>query len=353
MKTRTPVSTHLLSWISSLAWITLIVLGLLTLAGGSYSEALKGFFNGAFGGRNMAYLLTTISRAALIIGMALAVMTSFRAGLYNIGVEGQLVLGGLAAAVVAVYVPGSPLLVIALSMVTAMLAGACWALVAGVLQVSLGVPLLVGSLLLNYPARYIASYLVGHPLRDVQSGLTQTHLIAAERWLPLFPGTRLDIGVLFIILATIFAIAYSHTTVHGYHARMTGLAPTFARASGLPIKRLTLQTLAMSGALAGLVGAIAVLGIHHRFADGMLLQPLYAWTGLVAVLLVGMVPWAVPLSGFFFAFLQTGAAGIERTAGVPREIALIIQAVIILLIASRIASADFNRDRNNGSDDGH
>ena len=95
----------------------------------------------------------------------------------------------------------------------------------------------------------------------------------------------------------------------------------------------------MSGAIAGLVGAIAVFGIHHRYIDGMLVQPLYAWTGIIAVLLVGMIPWLVPLSGFFFAAIQTGAAGMERTAGVPKEIALVMQAVIILFVASRVSGA--------------
>lgn len=327
------------SWIVVLAWILGILFVLMMLVGASFGTAIEAFFNGAFGGRRYAYLLTTLSRAALIVGMALSVMLSFRAGLFNIGGEGQLVVGGLVAAVVGIYMPGPPVLVASCAILAAMAAGAAWAVLAGALQLFVGVPLLIGSLLLNYPARYIASYLVGHPLRDVPSGLPQTHLVPAEAWLPFFPGTRLDIGILFILAAALFAIVYSHATVHGYRARMTGYSPAFAEASGLPVRKLALQTLAMSGAIAGLVGAIAVLGIHHRYTDGMLVQPLYAWTGIVAVLLVKMTPWAVPLAGFFFAALQTGAAGMERTADVPKEIALVMQAVIILFVASRRSGA--------------
>lgn len=256
------------------------------------------------------------------------------------------------AALVGVLLPGPPLLVLCVAIAAAMLAGAAWALLAGILYVYVGVPLLVGSLLLNYPARYIASYLVAHPFRDVQSGMVQSHLVPSETWLPFFPGTRLDIGVLFIVAACIFAIVYSRSTVHGYHARLNGLSPPFARAVGLPVRRLALQTLAMSGAIAGLVGAVAVFGIHHRFIDGMLVQPLYAWTGIIAVLLVGMIPWAVPLSGFFFAALQTGAAGMERTADVPKEIALVVQAFIILFVAGRISGALISSaDRTDGGAD--
>ncbi|WP_274426001.1 ABC transporter permease [Chelativorans sp. YIM 93263] len=340
MKTlRGILSGEALSWAGAVAAILAVFLVLMLMVGAPIIEALQGFFSGAFGGRRYAYLMTTLSRTTLIAGMAISVMLSFRAGLFNIGGEGQLVVGGLVAALVGVLLPGPPLFVLTASILAAMVAGGLWALLAGVLQLYVGVPLLVGSLLLNYPARYLASYMVAHPYRDVQSGMIQSHLVPMETWLPYFPGTRLDIGILFVGVAAAFAIVYSYTTVHGYHSRLNGLSPDFARAVGLPVKKLTLQTLAMSGAIAGLVGAVAVFGIHHRYIDGMLVQPLYAWTGIIAVLLVNMVPWAVPLSGFFFAAVQTGAAGMERAASVPKEIAFIMQAVIILFVASRVSGA--------------
>jgi ABC-type uncharacterized transport system permease subunit len=327
----------LVPWITTLAWILGILLVLMLIVSAPFGTAIDGFFQGAFGGRRYAFLMQTLSRATLIVGMALSVMLSFRAGLFNIGGEGQLVAGGLVSALVALTMSGPPLLVIAASIAAGMAAGAAWALLAGVLYLYVGVPLLVGTLLLNFPIRSIASYLVAHPFRDVPSGMLQSHLVPNERWLPYFPGLRLDIGILFIVLVSVLVIVYSHKTLHGYRARLNGLSPDFARAVGLPVARLTLQTLAMSGAIAGLVGAIAVLGIHHRYIDGMLVQPLYAWTGIVAVLLVGMIPWLVPFSGFFFAALQTGAAGMERAAQVPKEIALVMQAVIILFVASRVS----------------
>lgn len=327
------------SWGVALAWIAGVLFLLMALVGAPFGEALSAFLQNAFGGRRLSYLMATLSRAALIAGMAVSVMLSFRAGLFNIGGEGQLVAGGLVAALAALFLPGPPLFVLGASILAAMVAGAGWALLAGLLQLHLGIPLLVGSLLLNYPIRYIASYLVAHPFRDVQSGMVQSHLVPQATWLPYFPGTRLDIGILFIAAASLFAIIYSHFTLHGYHARMNGLSPAFARTVGLPVGKLTLQTLAMSGAIAGLVGAVAVFGVHHRYIDGMLVQPLYAWTGIIAVLLVGMIPWAVPLSGLFFAAIQTGAAGMERSAGVPKEIALVMQAVIILFVASRVSGA--------------
>lgn len=349
---RNVMRDDLLPWITTLAWILAILLALMFLVQAPFATALQGFFEGAFGGRRFSFLMATIGRSALIIGMALSVMLSFRAGLFNIGGEGQLVAGGLVSALVALLIPGPGWLVIIASITSGMAAGALWALLAGVLYLKVGVPLLVGSLLLNFPIRYIASYLVAHPFRDVPSGMLQSHQIDRAAWLPFFPGVRLDIGIVFIVVVAVLAVVYSYKTLHGYRARMNGLSPEFARAVGLPVARLTLQTLAMSGAIAGLVGAIAVLGIHHRYIDGMLVQPLYAWTGIVAVLLVGMIPWMVPFSGFFFAALQTGAAGMERAAQVPKEIALVMQAVIILFVASRVSlSLGSSQGKDKGGDD--
>ena len=231
-----------------------------------------------------------------------------------------------------------------------MIGGGLWAVLAGLMKLKLGVPILVGTLLLNYPARYITSYFVSHPFRDVASGMPQTLLLDKSLWLPFIEGTRLDTGFIFILIVYGFVLIYSHRSVPGYHAKMTGLSIEFAATSGINIFNTTLKTLAFSGAIAGLVGAIAVLGIHHRFTDGMLVQPLYAWTGIVAALLINLVPWAILPAGFFFASLTSGASGMERTADVPKEIAIIIQGIIILFVASRatgIASDTKNKEEGN------
>ena len=327
--------------------LLIIFASLIWLADADFFKSTSAFFKGAFGGRKYAYLLVTISRAALITGMAIAALIAFRAGLFNIGGEGQLVIGGLASAFVAINLPFGGPAGIFLVLLAGMLAAGVWAMLAGIMKLWLGVPILVGTLLLNYPARYIASYFVSHPLRDIASGMPQTHLIEKSLWLPLLPGTRLDIGFIFILFIFCIVLIYCYRTVGGYEAKMTGLSIDFANASGLKTKKISLKTLALSGAIAGLVGAIAVLGIHHRFTDGMLVQPLYAWTGIVAALMVSLIPWAVLPAGFFFAAIHSGASGMERTADVPKEIAIIIQGIIILFVASKVPTA-FNQNIGNG-----
>ena len=256
-------------------------------------------------------------------------------------------IGGLASAFVAINLPFGGPAGIFLVLLAGMIAAGVWAIIAGIMKLWLGVPILVGTLLLNYPARYIASYFVSHPLRDISSGMPQTHLIEKSLWLPLIAGTRLDIGVIFILLVFCLVLIYCYRTVGGYEAKMTGLSIDFANASGLKTKKISLETLALSGAIAGLVGAIAVLGLHHRFTDGMLVQPLYAWTGIVAALMVSLIPWAVLPAGFFFAAIHSGASGMERTADVPKEIAIIIQGMIILFVASKVPTA-FNQNIGDG-----
>ncbi len=290
--------------------------------------------NGALGGRSGVW--ATLTRATPIVGMGLATAVAFRAGFFNLGGEGQLVLGGLASALVALALPGGGALTILLAIATAMVAGGLWAASAAWSQDRFGVPLLLSTLLMNYPARLLASYLVNHRLRDVESGLPQTERIApAVRLGELGVGSRLHVGALIILVAVIAAAFVIRRTRVGYRIRMTGLNARFARAGGVDVPRLGLGVMFGSGALAGLVGAIQVLGVHHRFIDGSLTQPLWAWTGLMVALLSGSRPLGVLAAGVFFAAVQTGGFAMERATAVPRELSRVLQALIILLVAAQ------------------
>jgi len=321
--------------------VVFVVLLVTVMTVPSVQEVFVAFLNGAFGGRGHFNLFSTLGRFALILGMALSVLIAFRAGLINIGGEGQLVLGGLAAALTGIYlpvvlsesIPARGFIVASTALLAAMLTGGVWALMAGILERWGRVPLLVGSLLLNYPAVYFASYCVSHPFRDVASGATQSHRILGDARLPRFDGTILDFGVLIVGMAALLVIVIEKLSVPGYRIRLQGYSSRFAEASGFPVKKLYYQTLAISGMLAGMTGFIAVFGLNQRFIDGMLTIPLYAWTGVAAVLLAGIIPALVPVTALFFAALATGAVGMERTAGIPREVGQIVQALIILYLA--------------------
>lgn len=299
-------------------------------------EAYWQMLIGAFAGRNMVNLASTLNRAVPIIGMGLAAAIAFRAGFYNLGGEGQMVLGGVAAALAAIYLPLPGWLLLPTAILAALVTGALFAGLAAFFQFRFNVPMLITTLLLNYPARYFASYLVTHPFRDVPSGMNQTYLIPESVRFPLLmQGTQLHAGIFITITVVIISSIFINRTVPGYEIRMAGLNPRFAVYSGINLKRMGYRVMLISGAVAGLVGAIEVLGVHYRFIDDALTVPLYAWTGVMTALLSGSSPLGVMVAGLFFSAIQTGGFGMERGTEIPRELARVLQALIIIFIAAR------------------
>jgi simple sugar transport system permease protein len=317
--------------------VPLLAIAAMALAlGGDPLAALQALVDGAVGGRNLGNLQATLDRAGMVVGAALAAWVAMRAGFLNIGVEGQMVLGGVTAAALGLSLPaGLGGVAVPVVLAGAALAGAALALVAALLHLRLGVPLLVGTLLLNYPASSLASWLVNHPLRDPMAGMAASARVPAGVRLPALGASNVHAVALAVVLGLILAAWWYRRTAAGYEARMTGLGPRFALASGVPVARLEVLLMAASGAVGGLVGALAVLGEHHRYIDGMLVQPLHAWTGLMAVLLGGRSVVRMAAVGLGLAALATGAMGMERAVAMPRELARVVMAVILLVVAAR------------------
>lgn len=307
-------------------------------AGESPLTAYAELFRGAFG--TPTNLGATLTRSIPIILTGLGIGFAFRAGLFNIGAEGQMILGGLAAAVTANALVGlPPVLLLPLVVAAGCLLGALWALLAGLWEAHYAAPLVITTLLLNFVAALFASYLVSHPLRDVTGGgaLAQTAMISLDVRLPVIvPGTRLHLGVVAILVLPLAVTWFQRHTVLGYSMRMAGLNRRFAEYGGVPMRRLILLTMFVSGGIAGLAGVIEVLGVHFRYIDNMVTAPGFAWTGLVAALLALMNPLATVAAGFFLAALEVGAAGMQRNTDVPLQLVDVVQATIIALIAVRL-----------------
>ena len=327
----------------------LVIGGLIMwLAGYDPIEAYSAMLNGAFAGRRLINLVSMLNRAGPIVGMGLAAAIAFRAGFFNIGGEGQLVLGSVIAALVTLYLPLPDALRIPFVFIAAAGVAGGYAWLAAYFQFRFQVPLLISTLLLNYPARFLASYLVSYPFRDIPSGMNQSELIPEAARLPkLIAGTQLHLGVIIIFALVLLAVFVLYRTVAGYEVRMLGLNARFAQYGGISLRATGYRVMFLSGALAGVVGAIEVLAIHYRYVDGMLVTPLYAWTGIMAALLANTNPIGVLVAGLFFSAVQTGGAGMERGAEVPRELARVIQAIIIMLVA---ASAGFRTSREHGEE---
>lgn len=306
-----------------------LVLGALLLAatGANPLAAYQSIVTGAFGPDGIQ---DTLAYAVPVVGMATALAIPLRAGMVNLGGEGQLVLGAISAIAVGLHVSG--VLGIVAALVAGALAGALYAAAAALCEVTLGVPLLVTTLLLSYPAMSLAAYLVRFPMRDAGSSLPQSEQLPPDVRLPAMGSVTVGLFLIVAVVA-VYAVVDARTSA-GFEVRVTGWAPRFARYAGIDRPAMTVRLLACSGGLAGLVGAVVVLGFPYRFIDGALITPQYTWIGLLAALLATASPLGTLAAAVFFAALTSGGFAMERATQVPRELTAVLQAVLIIFLAA-------------------
>lgn len=296
----------------------------------AYSEMWKGATSGS-GPR------TVINRAIPIVGMAIAISIPFRAGIVNLGAEGQMVVGGLAAALTAIHVRGPSPVVITLSILAGAAAGAVWALLPALAQTYLKLPILISSLLLNAPARALTSYLVKYYFADEKATSTATVGIPISMKIPTLSWPPGASATVFLIIAVVVLVAlFNSRTAPGYESFISGINLRFSRYGGVNVARQTIATMVAGGVISGMVGAHLVLGQAFRFVDGDLAGTGFAWTGLLVTLLATHRAVPVLVAGVFFAALQVGGLAMQRSAGVSWQVAQVLQAVVILALAMRL-----------------
>ena len=281
-------------------------------------------------------LFETVARAVPLVGMTLAAAIPLRTGIVNLGADGQLALGGCAAAIVALYLPAPDGIRLVMALGAGMAAGAAYAALAAAGEIYAGVPLLLSTWLLTYPAKGLCGYLVRTSLRDPSTAWPSTARIAAGARLGnLLPGTPVNQGFLLVAFIAVAVIVIDRRSAIGFEMRLRGLNERFARYGGVELNRQTLGVMLASGAIAGVVGAIMVLGSQFRYTDGALTAPQYSWSGTLAALLAGGEPVAAVVAGVAFAALQTGGFAMERSIEIPRVLTMVLQSVVILFLAMR------------------
>ncbi len=286
------------------------------------------------GSLSLDSLPDTLNWATPLVGMTLVAAIPLRGGMVNLGGDGQLVIGGLIGALLPLVLSGQGAPVSIAALRAAALGAGLYASLAAWGETRHGIPMLISSLLLSYPAVGVTSYLARFPFRDVATGLPQTQMVPTEARLYVLSGA-LNAGSFLMAAIAVTAVFVDRRTVAGYELRMRGKNLRFAGYGGVRLERQAILTMFASGAIAGLVGAIVVLGSQFRFIDGALLTPAYTWSGLMAALLVGGEPAGAILAGLFFAALQTGGFAMQRETSVPRVLTLVLQAIVILFLAMR------------------
>ncbi|MBA3336962.1 MAG: ABC transporter permease [Chloroflexia bacterium] len=308
---------------------------LILISGDNVITAYSALFRGAFGGsRPLAE--TLVASTPLILG-GLAFAIAARAGLFNIGIEGQMILGGIAAGLVGSLALGVPAVVhLPLALVAAALAGGLWGALPGALKAWSGAHEVITTIMLNYLAYRLSSWVIrSDHLFNVNAGFQATDPVAPAARLPrLLDGTRLHSGIIVAIVAAAVLWYLLFRTTLGYKVRTVGASRGAAAYGGISWGRTIVIAMLASGLLAGLAGAGEALGLQGRYYN----QPSgYGFTAIAVGLVGRNHPWGVVLAGLLFGALSSGATEMQNSAGTSREIVEVLQGLVILSVAALAA----------------
>lgn len=299
--------------------------------------AFTALFNGAFGSPRQ--IGETLLRSTPLIFTGLAIAYGFRAGLFNIGAEGQLFMGGLTAASLGLVLAGLPQpLNIIILIVASALAGAAWAFIPALLKARVGAHEVITTMMFTYIARYIVSWVVTGPLM-AEGQIPQTVQLPPEStlpklhaFLPFFADSRVHFG---FVIASVLAVTVwwllRYTTL-GYEARAVGFNLFAAETGGISVAATTVKSLCISGAFAGLAGATEVMGVHFKLFDQF--SSGFGFTGIAVALLAKNNPLGVIPAAILFGALSAGAGTMQLEADVPQKVILIIQGLVIFFVAA-------------------
>ena len=315
------------------AMTLLATAALLVVGGYDVRTALAALWTGSLGSW---YALTsaTLVRSIPLMLSGCAVAIAFRAGVFNIGAEGQLLAGAAAATAVALALPRLGMFTLVLALVAGAAGGAGWAGIAAILRRRFGVLEVISTIMLNFVALYAVSYLVRGPLQEPTHAYPQTLAIADGVRLAQLPGAgRLHVGIILALAVVAVAGWMLRHTAGGFRLRVVGESPTAAATAGeIDVGGVTTRAFLASGALAGLAGGVEVAGVTYALYENI--SPGYGYTAIAVALLAGLDPWRVVPAAVLFAALEAGAGAMQRDAGVPSTLVSVVEALLILSVVS-------------------
>ncbi|NDJ85536.1 MAG: ABC transporter permease [Chloroflexi bacterium] len=330
-----------------LSIITALLLGagLILLAGRDPVAAYEALIEGAL--LEPRGLVQSLLKTTPLILAGLAVGFAFKGGLFNIGAQGQLIMGSVAAAWVGYYVTGLPTWAhITLGFAAGALAGAIWAGIPGALKAYSGAHEVITTIMFNFIASRIAEWLISGgsadgeippgPMNDPTAGAIQRspEVLETARLPVAFdypPAHDLNIGIFIAIIVSILILIILNRTTFGFELRMVGMNPNAARYAGINVKRQTIVTMAVAGSLAGMAGVIQTLGVNGYYEANQSLA--LGFDAITVSLLAANHPIGIIFSAFAFGTLEQGATRMQRT-GVAVELTVAIQAFILMFIAA-------------------
>lgn len=332
---------EMLRWVYKLKTV---IATLLALAVGAILIALTGHnplsaYSALFSGSFFDYwgLSATLVKISPILLAGLAVALPLRAGLFNVGAEGQIYIGALCATLGALYMPFLPPLVgIPVVMVLGMIGGALWALIPALLKAYRDLNEVIVTLLMNFIAINIVSFAVGGPLRGENAPYPYSNEIAESFWLPtIMPRTDAHAGVVIALLLAIIVYVVLRYTSVGFAMNTVGRNADAAKYAGFSVRRYVVGSMLCGGALAGLAGCFEVIGLKHRlfhlFSDG------YGYDGVVVAFLGNANALGVVVASVFMAGLESGANIMQRAVSVPVTVVDAIKGLVVIFVAGSLA----------------
>lgn len=283
---------------------------------------------------NAKGILKTLHNAAPLILTGLAIAVTFKAGIYNMGVEGQMLLGGFTAGIAGYMITGlSPVMHIIVCLVIGIIAGMLFALIPAILKAYFKVNEMVVTLMLNYAMIEILRFLTEGPFRDPGSGFVSTPRINDSAMFNKLWGS--EITPFFFLVIAVFIVMYFvfNRSRLGYEITAIGKNNRFAEATGMDVKKKIITIMLISGAISGLAGAGHMMSDQYIYTLSFSGLPGLGWDGMLIALLGMHSPTGVMIASIFYSALKTGSQSIAIYSGVPKEIVAVIQGLIVLFLA--------------------
>ncbi len=332
MNTMRQVAREAFPSLAAVALALLVGAAFVWASGVSPALAFAALVQGAFGSLDSLSEVAVKSCPLLLTG--LAIIAAFRAGVWNIGAEGQLLAGAAAIAFAGRYLaPELPaLLALPAGLALAAASGAAWAALAALLKVQRNVNEVISTIMLNFVAAALLSYLVQGPLMEAGGRYPQSDALPAHMLLPRLAPYRVHAGLGLAVLAAVALQIFLFRTRRGFELRAVGGNPAAAVLAGIDARRTVLFAFALSGALAGLAGGVEVAGVTRRIYERF--SPGWGFTAIAVGLLARIHPLGALLSAAFFGALDAGSNSMQRVAGVSAVLVQVIQGCVILFLAA-------------------
>lgn len=320
-------------WLSIVSLLLAMVVSGLIMAVCGYNpfEAFGAIFAGAF--QSKSGLAQTFTQATPLIFTGLAFTFAKKTTMINLGVEGQLLLGAMAAAVIGTVDMGLPIFLhLPITLVSGMVLGGLFAALVGLLKVKFGSNEVIATIMLNEIAKLFCSYLVNGPFK-AEGAVSQTVKVLPTAMLPRIAAKyQLTFAIFLAIIACIAVKYFMERTVKGYEIRCVGLGSIAAETAGIRVGRVMITAMFLSGAIAGLAGACHVTGVDRRYIEGF--SPGYGFDGIAVAALAGENPVAVIFAGIIFGALRSGSMVLNRTTSIPTDFINVIQALVVIFVAA-------------------